>query len=289
MARTRFLGMAVLSVALLATQRQAVLADPAWTSAVNDLTCRVYPLSELGDDPSLGKWIAETIPDVIQPGSWNPTEPMGSRRRISYHAPSKILVVYHTTAVHAKVDAFLNDLKKALPRDHAETTAGARKMPTMDRRVTQAQYTVPASVNPAAPATPQALGYPVAAPLKQPKHLFHFIIRYEGEGLIDANVVKFAKAMNSNSATKNAQQSYPQQSMMTVGDQPSSQNAYQNAYGSSSPSLKPPPAASSGVGPQSSAPLQPQIAPATQSPQIAPSSQPPSAAPPASGPVPRIR
>ena len=28
-----------------------------------------------------------------------------------------------------------------------------------------------------------------------PKHLFHFIIRYEGEGIVDANVVKFAKAL----------------------------------------------------------------------------------------------
>jgi hypothetical protein len=28
-----------------------------------------------------------------------------------------------------------------------------------------------------------------------PKHLFHFIIRYEGEGIIDSNVVKFAKAL----------------------------------------------------------------------------------------------
>jgi hypothetical protein len=282
MARTRFLGMAVLSVALLATQRQAGLSQPsAFTSssAANDLTCRVYPLSELGDDPSLGKWVAETIPDVIQPGSWNPIEPAGSRRRISYHAPSKILVVYHTATVHAKVDAFLNDLKKALPRDHAETTAGARKLPTMDRRVIQAQYTAAVSVNPAAPATPQASGYPVATPLKQPKHLFHFIIRYEGEGLIDANVVKFAKAMNSDSATKNAQQSYPQQSTMAAGDQSSPPNAYQNAYGASGPSLKPPPAPSNG-GPQSFAPAEPQIAPAPQ---------PPSAAPPASAPVPRTR
>src|SRR5262249_21060124 len=32
------------------------------------------------------------------------------------------------------------------------------------------------------------------APQQPPKHLFHFIIRYEGDGIIDSNVVEFMKA-----------------------------------------------------------------------------------------------
>jgi hypothetical protein len=38
--------------------------------------------------------------------------------------------------------------------------------------------------------------YPVPPPARQPKHLFHFIIRYEGAGIIDSNVVKFMKAQS---------------------------------------------------------------------------------------------
>src|SRR5437016_3804139 len=37
-------------------------------------TCKVYSLSDLGDDPKLCKWIAETIPEVIQPASWKQGE-----------------------------------------------------------------------------------------------------------------------------------------------------------------------------------------------------------------------
>jgi hypothetical protein len=42
---------------------------------------------------------------------------------------------------------------------------------------------------------PYPNAYPVPPPPALPKHLFHFIIRYEGEGIIDQNVVKFAKAL----------------------------------------------------------------------------------------------
>jgi hypothetical protein len=69
MARTRFLGIAALAVALFAAQRQPALSQHS-PNAANDLTCKVYSLTELGDDPSLGAWVAETIPEVIQPDSW---------------------------------------------------------------------------------------------------------------------------------------------------------------------------------------------------------------------------
>src|SRR5438067_1685741 len=31
---------------------------------------KVYSLADLGDDPKLCAWIAETIPQMIEPGSW---------------------------------------------------------------------------------------------------------------------------------------------------------------------------------------------------------------------------
>jgi hypothetical protein len=42
-----------------------------------------------------------------------------------------------------------------------------------------------------------------------PKHLFHFIIRYEGEGIIDANVAKFAKALSQEAVSNHSGYSFP--------------------------------------------------------------------------------
>jgi hypothetical protein len=52
----------------------------------------------------------------------------------------------------------------------------------------------------AEPAPVQPFTYPVPPPVAQPKHLFHFIIRYEGAGIIDSNVVRFMKAQNEKAA-----------------------------------------------------------------------------------------
>src|ERR1700733_4326596 len=67
-------------------------------TARDECTCVVYALKDLGDDPNLGKWIAETIPQVIKPGSWH--QENSTDHRISYYAQGKILVVYHNAAVH---------------------------------------------------------------------------------------------------------------------------------------------------------------------------------------------
>src|SRR5207248_9263824 len=75
------------------------------------MTRAFYALSELGDDPSLGEWAAGTIPAVVRPESWGGT-PAG-KPSISYHAPTRVLVVYHTAAAQAEVAAFLKDLKTA--------------------------------------------------------------------------------------------------------------------------------------------------------------------------------
>jgi len=44
------------------------------------------------------------------------------------------------------------------------------------------------------PAKGNQGSYPIPAPLAQPKHLFHFVIRYEGEGLADQSMLATAMA-----------------------------------------------------------------------------------------------
>jgi hypothetical protein len=160
------------------------------TVSPNCSTCKVYSLRDLGDDPNLCKWIAETIPDVIQPASWKQ-----DGVTISYYAPSKILVVNHTPAVHAQVDEFLQNLKKSLPQQKATANRDMR-----DCAVMPAQFGVKDPPRPVGPAQTNPVSYPVPFPPQAPKHLFHFIIRYEGEGIIDSSVVKFAKALSNASS-----------------------------------------------------------------------------------------
>lgn len=49
------------------------------------------------------------------------------------------------------------------------------------------------------PSPPNGSGssYPIPAPLAQPKHLFHFVIRYEGDGLSDPGMLATALAAAS--------------------------------------------------------------------------------------------
>ena len=123
--------------------------------------CTVHPLGDLGDDPKLCKWIADTIPEMIQPSTWK----LG-HGRIVYYAPAKIPIVTNTPAVHAQVDEFLKGIKRSLPAQKKSTP--------------QSEQIVPV----------QAIA---TGSLRMPKHLFHFIIRYEGAGIVDANLAKFAK------------------------------------------------------------------------------------------------
>lgn len=145
--------------------------------------CKVYALADLGEDPTFGKWIAETIPQMIQPASWKSTD---GKTKLSYYAPAKVLVINQTPAVHAQVDQFLQNLRKSLPQ---------AKMARRDPLVVPAQLTVqdlqPPGPTPTKPSTSEG---------KKPKHLLHLVIglglRYEGEGIIDSNVVKFANALS---------------------------------------------------------------------------------------------
>jgi hypothetical protein len=155
-----------------------------YRTPTEDDTCVIYSLKELGEDTDYCKWIAETIPQVIAPGSWSRADSTEQKRVLRYFAPKGILVVYHTPAVQAKVDGFLKDLKKTA----AEST---RTAPKKIADVIQAQFQERTTNNPPADT---GSPYPVPAPAKQPKHLFHFIIRYEGEGIVDDHVADVIKA-----------------------------------------------------------------------------------------------
>jgi hypothetical protein len=171
----------------------ACQAAPTRSKPAAQSVCAIYSLADLGDDGDLGKWAAATIREVVEPESWCWTGGPG-QNVVRYYAPKKILVVYNTPAVQAKVEGFLKDVKKALPRPESQATA--RQAAAKDRAVVRATYQTPAVVHAAEPAPAQPFTYPVPPPVAQPKHLFHFIIRYEGAGIIDSNVVRFMKAQN---------------------------------------------------------------------------------------------
>jgi hypothetical protein len=194
MARLRFWSVALLALALTGNVSQTgrtqvtgtspshpTTASMAKPTASPNCSCVIYALSDHGFDADLGKWIAETLKEMVEPQSWK-----GSCS-LRYYAPKNILVVNNSSAVHTKIDDFLKDMKTKMPKvktAHAKTT---KKQPR--------DLVVPAAyrqVN--LPQEPSA--YPVPAPVKTPKHLFHFLIRYEGEGIIDDNVVKFMKAQS---------------------------------------------------------------------------------------------
>ena len=197
MIRLRFSDSTSLALVLALTVAQTGRAQPqsedlrmatytiASSKDTGDRSYKIYSLDEMGDDPGFGEWIAQTIPEVIASGTWK------GPGVIRYYAPKNILVVCHTAAVQAKVDAFLKDVKKSLPSEK-KATATMRKGSAPDRGVVPAAYRAPALLKASSPEP--SLSYPVPAQAKPPKHLFHFIIRYEGEGIIDDSVVKAMKA-----------------------------------------------------------------------------------------------
>jgi hypothetical protein len=213
MPRYRFVGLTVLSLVLAATaiqtgwsdgekaNKRAVKPSDYWdpptsgAAGKDDRPSTVYPLSDLGDDLSLCQWVAQTIPQVIEPGTWAREAAEGKDKGVlSYYAPAKVMVVYHTPAVQAKVRAFLDDLKKSLPPEKARA-AGKVKRGADDQGVVPSKYEEPGPVKAAGAVSLPKSSYPVPSRAPQPKHLFHFIIRYEGEGIIDDTVAGVLKEL----------------------------------------------------------------------------------------------
>lgn len=166
-----------------------------------ELVCKIYNLSQLSKDSRFGKWVAETIPQVIQPETWNSRTPRSGKRLLSYSTTANVLVIYQTAEVHAQVDAFLSKLK--------ETVAARKSIATRPSRgVVPAMHQTPARMN--RTATVPEMGSAASPPWPRPKHLFHFTIRYEGEGLIDDSVVQFAKAVSPKPTSPTAVGGAPQ-------------------------------------------------------------------------------
>jgi hypothetical protein len=269
------------------TEVPPIIVTGAWSQASQYVslagpTCKVYSLRDLEDDPNLCQWIAETIPDVIQPESWKQ-----DGVKLSYYAPSKILVVNHTSAVHAQVDEFLQNLKKSLPQKNATANRDTR-----DSGAVPAQFALKDPPRPVGPVQTNPASYPVPFPPQAPKHLFHFIIRYEGEGIIDSSVVKFAKALSNASSISTTRdvapptlvcpapmsQYLPQPAQYGVPIAPASSQRGQTH--SNVPVMPPADSAPGHVTPSGPPPPSLNSAPA-------PATQPPASLPPPNGPAPR--
>ncbi|HEY7328172.1 MAG TPA: hypothetical protein VH592_11050 [Gemmataceae bacterium] len=162
------------------------LASPIPDSA--DRSYKIYSLDDFGSDPGLCEWIAQTIPDVIAAGTWK--EPSVIR----YYPPKNILVVCHTPAVQTQVDGFLKDVKKSLPKTTKATATAPKSRATGPEVVPTVFYKPELVKKVQSKRAPEPnSSYPVPTQPKAPKHLFHFIIRYEGEGIVDDNIVKAMK------------------------------------------------------------------------------------------------
>jgi hypothetical protein len=200
MPRLRFLAVALLALVLVGSPTQTgrsaddtngtSYAPPAVSAtypAADNSSCVIYALADMGYDSDLGRWIAQTIPEMIEPKSW---QGYGGGA-IRYYASKNILIIRNSAPTHAKVDSFLRDLKKSMPKGSGSGFATGKKSPSAS--VVPAEYRAPALLRASSPV-PETSSYPVPAPAQPPKHLFHFLIRYEGDGIIDDNVVKFMKA-----------------------------------------------------------------------------------------------
>jgi hypothetical protein len=156
-------------------------------------TWRVYRLDS--PDPNFGQWVADTIHEMI------PKDKPGT---VKYYAPGRILAVYHNPSVQAEVEAFLENLKEALPQGKEHLTGS----------IVKAQAPVPARFPISfVKATEQGTSPSSGLANQQPRHLVHvmvegfeakgdnvklksFTFRYEGEGIIDSNLAWLIKSLN---------------------------------------------------------------------------------------------
>lgn len=168
-------------------------AEACAPATADGLAWAVYNLGPLSQDSGLGPWLVNTIPACIQPGQWDSC-PSG-KRTLRYVGPTHALVVCNTPAVLAQVRDFLDCLKRPAP---------AGEIPAPPASITLTAGTI------APPARAVAgAGYPIPVADARPKHLFHFVIRYEGDGVIDTNVAQMVKAISDADAAQAARAQPP--------------------------------------------------------------------------------
>src|SRR5579875_460780 len=138
MARLRFLAVALLALYLVGNPTQtgrsagqskeasSASAIGTTTSAADDCSRTIYALADMGYDSDLGRWIAATIPEMIEPRSW---EGQGGAGVLRYYAPKNILIIKQPAAIQAKVDGFLKELKKSLPKGSESRSAAGKRTP----------------------------------------------------------------------------------------------------------------------------------------------------------------
>src|SRR4030095_2168566 len=124
-------------------------------------------------------------------GSWNQNGTAENCQKLSYFAPGKVMVVCHSQAVHNEIDAFLKNLKTTVARENRRTFANVSRPSANKSGIQPAQFLASDVLKTAETVPAPKEAYPVPTQTRQPKHLFHFIIRYEGDGIIDANVADY--------------------------------------------------------------------------------------------------
>ena len=192
MTRSRFTWLVTLAL-FAATTSQAWSRGPkaAKTAAKSEMTCTVYALKDLGNDPKFVEWVAQTIPNVIKPGTWSQEQ---TGHTVAYYPERHVLVIYHTAAVQTEVAAFIDSLKKAMPKEKESGCAAWGTMP--QQQIMPASYTpAPAMLKTPNVMTIQKNVYPIPPPLQQPKHLFHMIL--QGDMLGDSGMTDLVKDLSA--------------------------------------------------------------------------------------------
>ena len=96
----------------------------------NGMAWTIYALRDFGQGASQGKWLAETIVQVVQPQSWS--SKIGPTATVVYDPQGKVLVVYNTPAVQEEVRAFLNAMPASDRTCNVDPGATFRLVPRPD-------------------------------------------------------------------------------------------------------------------------------------------------------------
>jgi hypothetical protein len=227
-----WLKIGMLTLALSVTPKSCAQPPYSATGNTSDFVYKFYRLNDFTESEELVQWIVQTIPEMVQPMSW--TVKGGDVGTLSFNPKLGLLAIRHTPAAHTEIEAFLKQVKTTIRPESKKASENVRNKTTTNEETAQlikqlndeqdlrksiqeqeanlrkqlatrenalraagqtgvvpAKFTVPATAKPESTA---AASYPIPAPLQQPKHLFHFVIRFEGSGMETA-VTDLAKKL----------------------------------------------------------------------------------------------